>query len=176
MNPMENPISRPAPSEYAPFYHGYVDLVLSDEIMQVLRLAAFDTVVFLENLPADRWDYRYASGKWTLKEALIHMIDTERIFAYRALRIARKDPTPLPAFNQDDYVPNSGAGGRTPESIIAEYRAVREATLQLLENLEPECWCNLGTASNHPVSVRALAFLIAGHEKHHMKMVSERYL
>ncbi len=173
---MEHPIDRPAAGEYAPFYRGYVDQVPSDQILQVLRLSAFDTVVFLENLPAAKWGYRYAPGKWSIREAMLHVIDTERIFAYRALRIARNDGTPLPGFDQDAYVPASGADQRSPASIIAEFRAVREATLQLFENLEPATWLRIGTASDHPVSVRALAFIIAGHEYHHRRIMTERYL
>ena len=173
---MENPITRPAADEYAPFYRGYVDQVPSDQILQALRLSAFDTVVFLENLPAGKWDFRYGPGKWTIGEAMLHVIDTERIFAYRALRIARGDSTPLPGFDQDAYVPESGAARRSPESIIAEFRAVREATLQLFENLDPVAWGRSGTASGHPVSVRALAFIIAGHEHHHRRIMVERYL
>ena len=118
----------------------------------------------------------YGAGKWTLKEALLHMTDTERVFSYRLLRIARGDTTPLPGFEQDEWVPNSGANIRSVASLLLEYASVRAGTLQLMDSLEPSAWARRGTASDKPVSARALAYICAGHERHHQRILRERYL
>jgi len=112
----------------------------------------------------------------TLKESWIHVVDTERIFAYRALRIARGDETPLAGFDQNDYVPHSNAANRTPESIVEEYKSVRAATIHLFKNFDATAWSRFGTASGGKVSVNALAFMIIGHEAHHVALTQERYL
>lgn len=169
-------IARPPAAESAPFFDAYVSKVNASDAFAVLDEAAQQTPAFLESIPADRWDYRYAPGKWSLKESLIHMLDTERIFSYRALRIARNDKTPLAGFEQDDYVPFCNAGRRSPESIVDEYRHIRAATLHLFRYLTPDDLVRSGSASGGPVTVRALAYLIAGHEIHHIRLVRERYL
>ena len=169
-------ISRPAETEYATYFHRYTGRIHEADAFAVLERAATETVAFLEQITEARWDHRYAPGKWTLKESIIHMLDTERIFAYRALRIARNDQTHLPGFEQDDYVAFYRAENRSPASIIAEYRAVRAATLELFRNLDQEDLLRQGVMSGNPVSVRALAFLIAGHERHHIELVREKYL
>lgn len=167
---------RPEPGSFAAYFARYTDLVPDGDILRLLRLSAFDAIVWLEGIPADRWDYRYAEGKWSVKEVILHIIDTERIMACRALRIGRGDKTPLPGFEQDDYVPFSGAGDRTPESLILEFKAVREANAQLFEHLPAEAWDFSGTASNNPITVRALAYIIVGHELYHRAILRERYL
>lgn len=169
-------IARPEPGEYAPYFRRYTDHISEDDAFAVLERAAEETVTFFEGISEDQWNYRYAPGKWSLKESIIHMLDTERIFAYRALRIARNDSTPLAGFEQDDYVLFYGAEQRSPASIIAEYRAVRAATLELFRNLRPEDLRRTGTSSGKQISVRALAFLIAGHERHHVLLAKEKYL
>lgn len=119
---------------------------------------------------------RYAPGKWSIKESLVHMIDTERIFAYRALRIGRGDQTPIPGFEQDDYVPNSGADARSLANIWHEYDTVRAATLSLFDSFTPGVYERSGVASGHTLSVRALAHMIPGHEAHHIAIFRDRYL
>lgn len=172
------PFSRrqPGTDEYSAYFKRYVDLVDTDEIVSYLARQNAEMLDFLRAIPWEKWGQAYAPDKWTLAEAVIHMIDTERIFCYRALRIARGDTTPLPGFEQDDYVPNSGAGSRTPASIVDEFAAVRNATLHLFNNFTDEMWDRRGTASNNPVSVLALAFIAAGHVVHHLKIIRERYL
>jgi uncharacterized protein len=169
------PIARPETDEYAPYYGTYIGKVPGDAA-EALAAAFATTPALLAAIPAVRWDYAYAPGKWTIKELLLHVLDTERIMAYRALRISRGDQTPLPGFDQDPYVPNSGAADRSPESLIAEYCAVRQATLHLLAGLPPATLTNRGTASTFEVSVRALVYIIAGHERHHLAILRERYL
>jgi uncharacterized damage-inducible protein DinB len=169
-------ITRPTESEYAPYFQRYTAKINESDAFVVLEKALEEHVTFFEAIAEDRWDFRYAPGKWSLKESIIHMIDTERIFAYRALRIARNDQTPLPGFEQDDYVPFYQAENRSPASIISEYKAVRTATLELFRYLTEEDLKRTGTMSGMPVSVRALAHLIAGHERHHVLLTKERYL
>lgn len=169
-------MERPALSEYAPFYQKYVDKVPEGDIISVLEYSKHQLLSLLENTPADKYDYRYAEGKWSMKETLLHMIDAERVFSYRALRIARKDQTPLSGFDQDAYVPVSEAAQRTWQSLIDEYKAVRDASIHLFKNISEEASFRLGMASNAAVSVRALAYITAGHELHHLHLFIEKYL
>lgn len=169
-------ITRPTESEYAPFFQSYTSKISEADAFAVLEKAFTDNLAFFTSIPEDRWSFRYAPGKWSLKESIIHMIDTERIFAYRALRIARNDKTPLQGFEQDDYVPYYNAENRSPASIISEYKAVRMATLELFRYLTDEDLKRTGTSSGMPISVRALAYLIAGHERHHILLTKEKYL
>ena len=166
----------PEPSEYAPYYQTYIGLIDRTDIVQLLEEAKQEALDFYGNIPAEKWQTGYEPGKWNLKEALIHVIDTEQIFAYRALRIARGDTTPLAGFDQNNYVPNSGAKDRSIESILEEYNAMRTSTHLMFKYFDEAMFARLGTASEHPVSVRALAFMIAGHEKHHFNIAKERYL
>lgn len=169
-------ITRPQDHECSNYFMGYVKQVPEDNAFAALEKAATTTPEFLAGLPAATWDYRYAPDKWSVKEMLLHLLDTERIFAYRALRIARNDQTPLPGFEQDDYIPYNRAEERSPASIMAEYRVIRAATLELFRYLSEEDLLRKGVASNNPISVRALAYLIAGHEQHHLRILRERYL
>ncbi|MBD2716108.1 DinB family protein [Microvirga sp. STR05] len=168
-------ITPPAATEYAPYYGTYVRLVTGDPLA-ALQAQPAELRRLLTGLTEQQGQFRYASGKWSIKEMLVHMIDTERIFAYRALRIARGDTTPLPGFEQDDYVPASEADSRSLTSILHEYDTVRAATLSLLESLSEAQLGRQGTASGQPVSVRAMNFIIAGHEAHHLHILQERYL
>ena len=165
---------RPQPGEYGSYYQKYVDKVPNLDILKVLEDPAHMNQI--EAIPEDKWLHRYAEGKWSIKESILHLIDTERVFAYRALRVARMDKTPLPGFDQDDFVPTSKADGRSKASLIAEYRAVRQATVSLLSTLGEEELSYVGTASDSPITARALSFLIAGHQIHHIELFKERYL
>ena len=167
---------RPHPNEYGSYFYTYISKVETDDVFQTLADAKRSTVEFFENLPEEKWNYRYAPGKWSVKEVLLHLIDGERVFAYRALRIARNDMTPLPGFDENLFAENCHAGQRSPASLIAEYEAVREATLQLFKHLTAEDLARIGTASNSPASPLAIAFIIAGHELHHLGVIRERYL
>ncbi|MCB0704375.1 MAG: DinB family protein [Saprospiraceae bacterium] len=169
-------IGRPTASESASFYHAYIANVPGDDPIAQLKQASRETVTSFQEIPNPKWDFRYAPGKWTVKELVLHMIDAERIFAYRALRFGRNDMTPLPGFDQDIFVPNSGANTRSPESLIKEYQHVRDTSIQLFKHLPNEAWDRVGIASDNPVSVRAIAFIIAGHELHHLRILKERYL
>ncbi|MFD2783948.1 DinB family protein [Hymenobacter rubripertinctus] len=172
---MSSFLTPPAASEYAPFYHTYVRLIFG-EPLAALREQPRELRRLTEDLTEQQALGRYAPGKWSLKEMLVHMMDTERVFAYRALRIGRGDPTPLPGFEQDDYVPASDADSRPLADILAEYDAVRAATLALFESFNPAAISRQGTASGQPVSVRALAYILPGHEAHHLNLLRERYL
>jgi len=169
-------IHRPAPGEYAPYYGRYIDLVPGEDPLHALREGAEETRRLLEPLPESRGDARYAEGKWSVKEVLSHVADTERVFAYRALRFARRDETPLPGFDQDVWVAGLSTSGRTLRSFREELRAVRGASLALFGNLDAEAWDRTGTANDVRMSVRAAAFVIAGHEIHHRNILRERYL
>ncbi|MCA8830653.1 DinB family protein [Hymenobacter pini] len=172
---MSTPFTPPAATEYAPYYHTYVKLITGNPL-DTLRRQPQELRQLLVGLTEEQGAFRYAPGKWSIKENLVHMLDTERIFAYRALRIGRGDATPLPGFEQDNYVPVSGADARSFANILAEYDAVRAATLSLLESFTEEAVNRQGTASGQPVSVRALAYILPGHEAHHLNLLRERYL
>lgn len=169
-------MKRPLPHEAADFYFRYINQVKGDDFRQTLTASLESTPALLTALTSSQWEHRYAPTKWNIKEVIVHIIDSERIFAYRALRIARGDNTPLPGFEQNDYVPLSKASARSPESIISEYKAVRNATLEMFKNFDEEMLSQTGTASDTTISVLALGFIIAGHEQHHLNILHERYL
>jgi uncharacterized damage-inducible protein DinB len=167
---------RPAPDEYAPYYGRYIALVPDGPIVETLRSQIAETAALLGALPEAKGEHRYEPGKWSVKEVLGHVIDGERIFSYRALRFARRDETPLPGFDENLYVPAAAFGRRTIRNLLDEFRAVREATVQLFQNLDEEALSRSGIASENRMSVRALAWTIAGHERHHAGVLRERYL
>ena len=167
---------RPQVGDCNPYFFTYIDKVESSDILPTLHSVFEETLAFLQDIPADKWDYAYAPGKWTIKEAILHIIDTERIMAYRALRIARNDKTALPGFEQDDYVPYSNANERSPESLLEEWKAVRAATVQQFKYYTPDMWKRTGTASGHQATPLAFAYIIAGHELHHLWIIRDRYL
>ena len=172
-----NLIQKPLPGEYDPYAIMYVKLLPDDgRILDHLRTNAEMSKQFFRSLTPQQWMHRYAEGKWTIKEILLHIIDDERIYAYRALRIARNDATPLPGFDQDPYVVESKANERSTESLLNEYTTVRNATLSLFENLPDDAWMRSGTANDHSVTVRALIYHLAGHELHHLNIIKEKYL
>lgn len=161
--------------EYAPFYNTYVKLVPDGNIIEIIKNQGHSLSHFYENIPAERWDYRYAPGKWSIKEVLLHIIDTERVMAYRLLRIGRGDKTPLPGFDQDIFANSAKVDHRTKASLVEEYRQVRQATIHLLSGLTAEDFGQIGMASDSPISALALAYIIAGHELHHQRVLVERY-
>lgn len=163
-------------NESSEYFKRYINLVETEDIVAALKKQLTDIEHFFKEWPRNKWDHTYAEGKWTLKEVFIHMMDAERILAYRALRIARNDMTSLPGFDQDEFTPFMNAANRSPESIMSEYRAVRMATIALIENLDDDALSRIGRASNAPASPLALAFIIAGHEIHHMNAVRKKYV
>ncbi len=168
-------IARPEPGEYAPYYDRYISLISGSDILGTLETQRRQTVLLLSGRDEADGNFRYAPDKWNAKEVLGHVCDTERVFAYRALRISRGDHTPMEGFEQDDYVKN-GPFGRAPmEEIVEDYIAVRRATLTLLRNLDEAAWVRRGVANKNEVTVRALAYIIAGHELHHRRILEEKY-
>jgi uncharacterized damage-inducible protein DinB len=168
-------IARPQPSEYAPYYDRYISLVQGEDILDTLDQQRRQTMLLLSGRNDEDGDFRYAPGKWSAKEVLGHVCDTERIFAYRALRIARADATPVEGFEQDDYVRNGPFAQRPLADLVEDFIAVRRATLSLLRNLDEAAWSRRGIANKNEVTVRALAYTIAGHELHHRRILEEKY-
>ncbi len=169
-------IAKPHPAEYAPYYGKYVSLVPDGDILQTLARQLKDTLALLRSIPESQGNSRYAPEKWSIKELTGHVIDTERIFGYRALRFARNDQTPLPGFEQDAYTVNAAFDDCPLDELATEFAHVREANLFLFRHLKKEAWERTGTASESEVSVRALAYIIAGHELHHMNILRTKYL
>jgi uncharacterized damage-inducible protein DinB len=164
-------------TEYASFYTGYIQAVSNEyNLVEELEISVHQLIKFVQNIPMDKFDYRYAEGKWTIKDILLHLIDAERIFAYRALRFARKDKTPLASFDENIYVDVAYANKRSIQDLLTELAVVRQATLSLFKSFSEEDLMQVGTASNHPMSVRALGFVIIGHQNHHQRVFEERYL
>jgi uncharacterized damage-inducible protein DinB len=177
MNPMSNAAAtQPAKTEYAPYYEKYTSLVPEGDITQTLARLLDETLSQLRALSEEQAASRYAPDKWSIKEVLGHIIDSERIFSYRALRFARNDQTPLPGYEQDDYVREGHFDNRQWSDLVDEFEMVRRATLGLLRSLDEEAWLRRGTANESEVTVRALCFIMAGHETHHMGIIRERYL
>jgi len=169
-------INRPDETEYQAYYGKYVSLVQGDDIVAALSGQISETLALLRSVPESQAGFRYADGKWSIKELVGHMIDGERIFAYRALRFARNDRTPLPGFEQDDYIRHASFDACSLGDLIAEFESVRQSTLFLFRHLDAEAWRRRGVASENEVSVRALAYIIAGHELHHAGVLRDRYL
>ncbi len=168
--------SRPAEGEFLPYYEKYIALVPNGDVLSTLDAQMSETQALLRGLPASISTYRYAPGKWSVNEVIGHLIDSERIFAARALRFARNDATPLPGFEQDDYVRNSKFDAFPVAELASELDSVRRATVFLFKHLEEPAWMRRGIANNAEVSVRALAYIIAGHELHHREILRTRYL
>ena len=168
-------IARPEPGEYAPYYERYISQVAGSDILTTLESQRRQMLLLLSGRDDQDGDFRYAPDKWSAKEVLGHVCDTERIFAYRALRIARADRTPMEGFEQDDYVRNGPFAARPLAELIEDYIAVRRATLTLFRNLDEPAWLRRGIANKNEVSVRAIAYMIAGHELHHRRILEEKY-
>ena len=163
-------------NEYSEFIATYIKPLEDVNLFEELEISLHDFIKFVQNIPLDKFDYRYAEGKWTIKDIIQHIIDAERIFGYRALRISRNDKTPLPGFEENDYVENTNANGRSIQELLTEFSAVRHSNLLLFKSFSEEQLTRMGTASNHPISVRAIGFLMIGHPKHHQRVFQERYL
>ena len=168
-------IPRPEPGEYAPYYEKSVSLVPGSDILATLDTQRRQTLLLLSGRDETEGDFRYAPDKWSAKEVIGHVCDTERVFAYRALRIARADQTPMEGFEQDDYVRNGPFAKEPLAEIIEDYIAIRRATLTLLRTLDEAAWHRRGVANKNEVSVRGLAYIIAGHELHHRRILEEKY-
>jgi uncharacterized damage-inducible protein DinB len=170
-------IEKPGKSEYAPYTIMYIGLLPDDgRVLTHLGEIVNETKRFISSLPEEKLLWRYAEGKWTIKEILVHIVDDERIYAYRALRFARNDMTPLPGFEQDNYTRHAGANERDLAGIFAEYEAVRQSTIALFNSLDDVALRRTGTADGRIMSVRAAAYHIAGHELHHLNIIKTRYL
>lgn len=169
-------ISPPEVTEYQPYYARYVSLVRGPDLNQTLDTQLAQSLLFLQDIGEEKSLYRYAPGKWSIKEIVGHLADAERIFAYRALRFARNDHTPLPGFEQDPYVAAAHFDDRPWKHLIAEFEHVRRSSILFFHALTPEETLRSGTASENPITVRALGYIIAGHELHHMAVLRERYL
>ncbi|HKA17926.1 MAG TPA: DinB family protein [Blastocatellia bacterium] len=170
-------MNRPLANEYAASYQHYFDLVPEDDYLSLLRQNSIETVKYFERIPGDKLDYRYADGKWTIKEVLMHIIDTERVFSYRGLAAARGDAsTPHYRMDEELYAKNVDVTHRPLQSLISEFAAVRTSTEQLYENLtdaQSLLWCNIVT---HPMTARAIGYFMVGHIRHHLRIIEERYL
>ena len=169
-------ITRPEASEYAPYYEKYISLVPAGDLLATLGQQLESTLALLSGITEEQADSSYAPGKWSIKELIGHLIDSERIFGYRALRFARADQTPLPGYEQDDYVKSARFGARRLSDLAEEFSYVRRANLFLFRSLDEEAWGRTGEANGQPVSVRAIAYIVAGHEAHHMGILRTRYL
>lgn len=161
--------------EYNPYYKGYIEAAGEGNLLDLLKEGSTSFAEFIDKIPVERLNYRYQESKWTVVEVLVHLFDAERVFQYRALRFARNDDTPLKGFEQDDYVPASEAAKRSKESLITEYQGIRASSIALFETFDSNILKRSGMASGSTMSVRALGFVIIGHQKHHQRILKERY-
>lgn len=180
---MPSTIARPDASEHAPYYSTYINAAADtlqrtgkSDIRDLMEGQCDEIAALVRDISDQSANNGYAPGKWSLKESIVHICDAERVFTYRALRIGRGDQTPLASFEQDDYVPTSRANTRTLTDILAEFRAVRAASLTLINSFDDDAIARLGTASDRPVSTRALCWMIAGHAAHHVGLTRDRYV
>jgi hypothetical protein len=167
--------TRPAESEYAPYYARYVDLVPETDVLIALEEQLADIAQLSSRVTGEREQFRYGEGKWSIREVLGHLIDAERVFGYRAFCISRGEQAPLPSFDENAYVAESRYDERSLEDLAAEFAAVRRGNLAFLRKLDNRAWQRMGTASSKPISVRALAFIMAGHVRHHRAVLESRY-
>lgn len=158
------------------YYHKYINLAIDKDLKTALEAHQKELVAFLKKIPKKRWDYRYAEGKWSIKEVVQHIIDAERVFAYRALRFARKDQTQLPGFDENLFAESSKAGDRKKKDLIDELKAVQKSSAQLLNSFDEEQLEQPGIASNQPTYVKGIAYILIGHALHHKNILKERYL
>jgi uncharacterized damage-inducible protein DinB len=170
-------MERPEADEFHANYQKYFDLVPAGDYMELLRQNSAESAIFFESLPPEKYHYKYAEGKWTVKEVLMHIIDTERVFSYRALAAARGDrETPVYRMDEELYARNVDVTNRTLQSLISEFQAVRTATKYLFENLtdsQSKRWCNV---VSHPMTARAIGYFLIGHVQHHIGVITDRYL
>ena len=163
-------------NEYAPYFETYISYSRKLSIPDNFSTQMESCMAFFESVPTEKLDYRYQPEKWSVKDILLHLIDCERIFQYRALRISRSDKTPLPGFEENDYAVEANATSRTLESLLNEYKSVRKATFTLFETFSEEQLLKMGNASGKDISVRVIGYITLGHELHHIKIIKERYL
>jgi len=166
---------KPDKNEYAEFYKGYVEKVPAGEFLENLMSIHQETEKFIRQI-SDKWDYRYAPSKWTIKQLVQHMCDAERVFAYRALRFARRDTTELPGFDENSFADHADVDSRKMDDLLQEWHALRESSIAMFRSFDQETLLQTGIASKNKVSVRALAYCILGHELHHVHIIKERYL
>ena len=169
-------IPRPQADEHAEYYGRYISQVPDGDLISMLREQIMETVGLLGGLSPEQADYAYAPGKWTIKEVIGHLSDAERVFQYRALTFARSPGTALPGFDENAWVPAGNFGARTLDDLLEEFQVVRAATVQLARQLDEETLTQRGSANGNDISVRALLYIIAGHERHHAALLRERYL
>ena len=169
-------MNRPAKNEYDPYYERYISLVENDDIVDTLGAQLTKLQDVFTGMPDDRGTYAYEEGKWTLKEVIGHLIDGERMFAYRLLRISRGDQTPIEGFEQDGYIENGFANQRSFADLLEEFSLLRRANLLLIKNLDDEGWRRTGIANNVAISSSALVYVMAGHIEHHLGILKDRYL
>lgn len=166
----------PVTGTYPAYFEKYINLVDANSVAEAIEKYSSDIITFVENIPTEKVDYRYAEGKWSIKEMLQHMTDTERIFAYRALRIARHDTTPLPGFDENKYAAASNASARSWQSLLKEFEAVRKSTDLLLESFTSDHLNQTGTTNDQPNTSLAISYMVFGHLLHHINILKERYL
>jgi DinB superfamily len=169
-------LARPSSGEYAPYYERYIALVAESDVVSTLERQLQSTLSLLRGLDEAQAGSRYAPDKWSIKELVGHLIDTERVFAYRAMRFARNDKTPLSGFEQDDFVRSADFDARQLNDLAEEFEHVRRANVHFFRALNEEAWSRRGTANDNDVTVRALAYIMAGHEAHHVNVLKTRYL
>lgn len=169
-------MAKPDLSTVPEWYHKYVNQIEEDDLEQALRLNTESSLQFFNSIPKEKWGYRYAEGKWSIREMLQHIVDAERIFAYRALCFARGEQASLPGFEEDAYAAASKADRRSAADLLAEFETVRRSIQQLFASFDEEQLSSVGIANNSPVSVNAIGFIIPGHAQHHINILKERYL
>ena len=162
--------------DFNPYYANYIATLGDVELMEMLKKQLKNFPSFISSIPKDKFHYSYAEGKWTVAQVLVHILDTERVFQYRALRFARNDKTPLPGFDQDLFVAESKAENWSREEVLENYKIIRKSTIALFEKFSDEDLNKVGIASNSPMSVAALGFICCGHQRHHRNILRERYL
>ncbi|MDT3694917.1 MAG: DinB family protein [Ignavibacterium sp.] len=167
---------RPVKGDYAEYYQPYIDLIKGDDIFRVLVEQNLESQNILNSFPESKGNFSYAEGKWTVKEVIGHLMDVERVFAYRTLCVARGETKPLPSMEQDDYVKNGNFNNRQLFDLIYEYRLVRESNILLFGSFDKSVLQNKGNVNGNVTTVLALIFMIAGHEKHHLNILMERYM
>lgn len=169
-------MNRPDKTEYAEYYHKYIQAVPNEDISDILEDQLNTAVGLFSNITEEKSQYRYEPGKWSIREVLGHIIDAERVFAYRALRFSRGDQKPLQGFDENEYINNSNYDKTNLTLLIEEFSNIRKSTIALFKSLNNEMWLKKGNASGHDVTVRGLAYIIAGHTEHHLEIIKERYL
>jgi hypothetical protein len=175
-SPMDNTLARPARDEAVEYYHPYIDLVPDGDIRQILDEQQQETLSFMETIPQALATHRYAPEKWSVSEVLGHLNDSERLYTMRAFWFSRAMESPLPSFHSDAAVKIAKHADRTLRTLVHEFASIRASTVDLFRNLPPEAWARHGVASDYPFSVRALAYIAAGHVIHHVRILKEHYL